>query len=1254
MKKLISTLLAISLILSTLFTGMSLAVSAATYAPVPLQPEGEYIPYPITAYDAVSNYKGYGNHLPQYEFASIAEGGVDGSYALKIEGEGKDVESYITIGSGTNALAADTEYILEMDIKRDFEIANEDMLTYLDFGVNSAWTNKMEECYFDADVNEFETLTFAFTPHLNKDNVTGWCHLALLYNIPEGGAIYIDNIKIYQEGKENINLFDRFNKTGVARGTFDNWMKTSPVVEDKVDNSLYNSKLLSDYGITANYVSLTNEGINGSTVLKVGPTSGTKEFQCTFANEAPKYHTDSDYFASGKTIRVSFKAKKVGTVKDFRFVFYKTGAWVQHTLVGTELTDEWVKYEADITFNDADLYYHSQSDTWRSGNNRWLIAANVAADSAVYIDDIEFRGAVDDYKINVYPEGSFDEFLYAKNPVDNTALEGVTYEAYNRDIYYFISTSKDEETGEVVENHEWSNFWAPDLIPADDEVVISDAGEGVRGSYALKISGVGAERQFALKIGYDTLQPLTKYKVKFKARTSDAAGLTKFDMGISRRWKWQGNVTLAISLADENGIDVIDTNWNEFTTYITTSSDGAGTYRFVYFNYALAEGTNLYIDDIEITKADGDGVNLFPQGSFGRVSTVSEIETDAKGYFEAKEHKITSGAFATSLAKTGDYVCALGLDPETSTYGRVLFELPGLNAGKTYKVKFSALMVGEVSLFDINMKDNMAADIENGPVCKHKILSRQSLRGNTRHYSNYKVYGSENWQTYEFTFTDEYIKGNEFTWPYFEIYVKSEIGAGVLLEDVSICEIGENGIYGPNIFECAGFEAMEIAEADFSSNKFWGTDATDFSFMNNIPKNLGLYGLSTDEDTDIYDAVLSENSGFDYANTVIIETRNINVTKYEIERALELDKEIWIALNSAISKKDPETEENYIVSDYQTIVSDFANLAQGIAGDNFQGFYFDEPHYHFESNDRFAEVTEHLRTTYRKRIFAMLKHDSFTSSNVNVTVSPETFAYVTDIGYWNYQYTGMNDRINGFNEAAKSFNSNARLWIAPLLGNKTVTKENKDGSIEIIEEIDTEEEVLQIFNGMLEGVKVNDNFGGIMLYSLVDTDGYKFHKLDENGKAEYNNYRNILVSIADEFANGKVLAENLNEDGVLTVTEETKLSSLASAQTYLYLDTISVFDGETDLGIDGVLNKTGLKISVTPLTSDDIVEVKVAFKGDVNCDGSINLKDLIRMKKISSGFDAEDEQFAAAGATRAVGIQAVNMTNFRNQLVGNK
>lgn len=260
----------------------------------------------------------------------------------------------------------------------------------------------------------------------------------------------------------------------------------------------------------------------------------------------------------------------------------------------------------------------------------------------------------------------------------------------------------------------------------------------------------------------------------------------------------------------------------------------------------------------------------------------------------------------------------------------------------------------------------------------------------------------------------------------------------------------------------------------------------------------------------------------------------------------------------------------------------------------------------------------------------MTKHDMF-GTEANVTLDAESHAYVTDVGYWNYQLEGIEERITGFHTAASKLDNNVRKWICPLLGAKNDAL--------------TEEQTMQIFTAMLESAKTIPGFGGIMLYSLGDSDGYKLLNTNDEGVAEYNNYRNLLLAVAEDFGTPFASFDkqplNINGENVII------LDSAVSAA-----DAAALF-GTYGIEIDAENVSTCANVTVNALTSDATRSYTVAVVNDVNGDGSINVKDIVRMKKIASGnVSGTAAEYAAAGTTASEGIGSSELVDMRKVLLG--
>ena len=370
MKKLLATLLALSLILGSLFTGMA-SVSAATFTPVVNEETESYglVPYPMDTYAAVANYKGYGNQLADYPYASIDKIGVDGTNGLKIEGEGKDIESYIRLGNGVNFLDPATKYVLEFQVKSTVILAETDE-GYLEFGVNSAWQANTTIHEFE-NANDWERASYTFTPATAEDGTTGWCHVQLNYNIPVGEILYFDNFALYtvtettdESGNvsastvnSDINLFDRILSggkyimsgfVGANRGSFD-WYEGKKVVETATEGTVVpiakadipTTNNASDIPSATKYDSIitinAGDGVNGTAGMKIGATGKKISPRLGLGGEGEHYGTGATYFTKDTTYILSFKAKKVGIVTDFGFEWNRSGSWTTSKIIAVDL-----------------------------------------------------------------------------------------------------------------------------------------------------------------------------------------------------------------------------------------------------------------------------------------------------------------------------------------------------------------------------------------------------------------------------------------------------------------------------------------------------------------------------------------------------------------------------------------------------------------------------------------------------------------------------------------------------------------------------------------------------------------------------------------------------------------------------------------------------------------------------------------------------------------------------------------------------
>jgi hypothetical protein len=154
-------------------------------------------------------------------------------------------------------------------------------------------------------------------------------------------------------------------------------------------------------------------------------------------------------------------------------------------------------------------------------------------------------------------------------------------------------------------------------------------------------------------------------------------------------------------------------------------------------------------------------------------------------------------------------------------------------------------------------------------------------------------------------------------------------------------------------------------------------------------------------------------------------------------------------------------------------------------GDDFEGFYFDEPFHHFRGED-FAEITAYLRKTYQRRVFAVqagvsFAHPSWVGQDILTYVSQpgnpvvwtaENMKWVTDVGYCQYQTwaPAADTAADLFRRALRLASPDVRVWIVPMLGTFDWTQ--------------TEEDNLTIIRRMFARNCGLPNFGGVLFYTM--------------------------------------------------------------------------------------------------------------------------------------------------------------------------
>ena len=1200
MKKILSLILSIILILTVIPLGHSIVLAETVSEEV-------NVTYHLSSYNAIVNLK---NNISEIKEISITKQGINDSYALAIEGNGSYNATYLRFDEnyGTKFLVKDKTYTMQLSARID------GTASYINYGARmhtNDYTTKID----GKSINEnWQTFSFQFTPTCTATDY--WVHMYLNYNINAGSTLYIDDIIIYESSDTSkTNLFKKGNFDGPSHYEYD-------ATESDGNAGIYIPNDISLYApswtnttdgniTTSSTVEIAKDlGFNYSYALKFGTGSYN-----AFAKFASQNTTANAYFKAGETYRIVFKAKKYGTVENFSVKLKLNSAWSGYTLYSAEISDQWKTYAYDLSFDEFGIT--------GSQNKNLGFSCTVGENSYLLIDDIEIYNVKDTTCTNQYTLGSFDSFD-SNLPYD--------YSPYDISLYRLTTTSDG-----VISWSDWDN-----KSGVEDSDMVKIAAGGRDGTYALKITGDGNAHKIALNMGINKLSVNTEYTINFDARVTDDNGINDLNVGLMKRWAWK-DVQTAFTLTDSTKIS---TDWQTFSQKTTTKDTYQGAYHFVQIGFNIPVGTTLLIDNISVKSADG--TEYFYKGTFERkIEKWTKLEGEPQNVlfrpnyindYTTNRDGFNAEVISIDNAKSGNNVLSVGFNNNTMN-GRVNFQTAHIRPGCTYKLEAYVLFVGDVTESVFSFGDNDPI-IPEGETSEHKPESATVFK-----FSSLDTYYPRTWYKIEETFTDltTSTDNSNYRWSTFNISFKGKANSGMLVDSISITPISEYIDGSPNIFTSGGFEIEELPDVTWS-DKFYGKNIYDLSFMNNLPKTMGELGNSLKTDYKIYSDLINKDGDFSYLNMVILDVATPELAAFETKKALENGKEIWLGATYIVSY-GISGNNGAVYDDWQTRLDRIAYVIQSIAGDKFQGIYFDEPHLKFRNNDEFVMVTKYIRETYKKRVFSMVKHDMFyIDGSANVTITAESHRYVTDLGYWNYSISGMANRSKGFNEAAARLSPDVRKWVCCLMG-KT-------------DSVTTEEDNITMFKHMVDAAKINNNFGGILLWDAYDTGGYNVLKPDLNGVAEYNNYRALLKAASQDlnspysWLNEK---HTVTKDGYIAVDKENlTVGSFKSTFTSALSDYIKISYYIFDAPDSSSLLDKNVKLTVNAVANNESKELKVVMAGDVNQDGSFNAVDIVKAKKISAGsVIGTVESYASAGTSTTEGITASNLANLRNKLMNN-
>lgn len=1180
MKKLISAITALSLMATMLFTGISAAAEETTA-------NNGWIPYDdLTCQDNMT-------YVPNE--------GIDGSNAFKLT-FGQWQSGNLQNGTGIK-LENSTEYVVSFRAKRltDF--------TWLKVGItDGSWTLSARE-FTPADIPLGEFGDTLFAEFTTRDDIASNWNWFLAYGHSANGTaqVVFDDVRIEKKSAPGINL--------LIKGSGDAYYTESSGTGES--GTAYIPAKIEEYtGISSSVgtgVDLYNKGyeivpggFNNSYALKLAGTGSAVMGHYSCGGYIGVLKGNTEYV-------LSFKAKKVGTVTSATVAM--TEAWgsiinAKLTLNDAALSTEWHTYTATVVTADG------AEKNW----NHVTIEANVPVGSEIYFDDICAYEKGDETKKNVLNgkvPGSFD-YKYYSEECDNTVKTNVDYTSYPLTAYNGIDFLDNGNT------------------QSDTYAAISEKGEGANGSYALKITAFDDQQHtFSLRIGKNILKNSTSYLVRFKARkATEDTGVYKLSAGLNKRWAASDT---QFNIWADDGLLLTDEYRLYYAEPLVTPANinpDAECWHLLTFTLTMDEGESVYFDDIEIIET-ATGKNVFTKGTFDYKTEQPDIKTDgidteAYGYAdywrdwsgEGKEVNVygeesyVGETVAVKDAPDGSYVWAVGFK-DKAVNGVSQFCLPWITPGRNYRISVNLKLTGSISKATLYTMVGNAADVQ------HVIFGHASdIYGDSAPDA---YYYTTDWQTLEFDYSCPETADRSAGWAYFVIRLQAAANSGVMIDNIVIKDTAM-GDAAPNLFPFASFEQGAAPDADWSSTAYYSNNnAKDLSFAENLSGEVGTleYGIKTD--VNIYENVYS-SSDFDYIGSVVIDDNNLDVIRYEAERAFQKGYKVWLRAENFTSSA------GRLYANWQTSLLRAAATVQNAAakynrGDDFEGVYFDEPHLYYASNAEFVTVTKYCRETLHKRTFANLKLDSFGAS-ANVTL-PGCAEYLTDVGYWCYSAEHVDSYLKNIIPAFEALETNVIKWAGPFAGRGELAE--------------TREDTLHILNSMLNSFRELKGFGGVMLYSIKQ--GYDYLVPDESGKAADNDMRNALIAVAAEFKGEKYVPAVINTDsrGVIVMNAGDTSEDIIGLFEYPFADKVSV-------SAEGML-KTGDTLSAARLTSTAADIYEIAVCGDVNGDGLVDIRDLISLKKLSANSAAATKaQLSAAGDTDGA-LSATELTALRKALI---
>ena len=739
------------------------------------------IPYVIEDYDCISNYTDERNHLPvlaeKYGIVGIEKCGVEESYGLKIKGEGRNEESYITIGSAINQLKVGKEYELTMSVKKKGTV------TSFSAGLGHNWKYFYED--FTSDLgDDWVKLSYKLTPTVIGDATdTGWNHLLLKWNLPSGSELYIDDISIIATDDENkTDLF--------KEGAFDATAHEESIVDERIkEEVLYCPKYLGSTPQNSSVVEY--EGFKESYGLKIVGDGERKTAKIRY-DSRPGLQNYTEYY-------IEFKAKRSGNVSYFTAGIQEQ--WANHNALifgNANVVEERI---SDSFYNYYRIKYTTDGNALGSdGTGAWTFITftyEADDDACILIDDIKVYPTKGENPKETFQKGDFN-LVYNDLEFDNT-VDGSVYiprkiTEYNTRHNFYVTGTKEE---------------------IDSTISIAEK-EGVKESAAFKIEGTGVTNTF--KISAYSLSELMngcQYKIGLKVKAEGNVGVSSdnfFRYGLIERWT--SHYTL--NFPGEKLSRCITDEYHYYQSVITTDNSCDGAWSYLVFSYNLPVGMTLYIDEIELipiseeaswlTGPNGEALNLFKKSTFD----MTDLGSDDINISEEKPANVTPRlsyiyttlkpqTLAVDDAPSGGYCLGLGFSDEKIS-GEHMMQMTPAMPGESYKLSFWVKVVGE---------GHGGFYVSDGRWLNHT------------YGGDFNQYDTGKWTKVELIYNDKTTPYTATTYRRIKFTFDGPADSGMLIDDIQLvridCDYESFDVYGGGTGD---FETSDLyPEIDWDKNK---------------------------------------------------------------------------------------------------------------------------------------------------------------------------------------------------------------------------------------------------------------------------------------------------------------------------------------------------------------------------------------------------------------------------------------------------